>query len=158
MTMSTSIPIDLPTPNYVTQSTYEAWLGMIQTARSSIDIACYYMTLTDGLEFPQGQGGYQGMDIYKALISAAKDRGVAVRIVQQQPSSRMPAYDTGNLTALGLAEVRSIDFARVNGYGNLGGILHTKLMVVDGAHAYIGSANMGMFILFHGLTNRFFMI
>jgi len=54
----------------------------------------------------------------------------------------MPAYDTGNLTAIGAAEVRSIDFANVDGYGKLGGILHTKLMVVDGKDAYVGSANM----------------
>jgi len=103
------------------------------------------MTLTDGMTAPPGQAGYMGMSIYKGLIDAAKKRGVKIRIVQQKPDARMPAYDTGNLTALGVAEVRSIDFAAVNGYNGMGGILHTKLMVVDGKHAYIGSANMGAF-------------
>lgn len=141
--MATSIPIDLPTPAYATLSTYQAWLSAISNAQKSIDIGCYYMTLTDGMGFPSGQGGAQGMLVYKALVNAALERGVKIRIVQQLPSARMPAYDTANLTAIGAAEVRSIDFANVDGYGKLGGILHTKLMVVDGKDAYVGSANMG---------------
>lgn len=129
--------------------TYRAWLSHIEEATTSIDIACFYMTLTDGMDAPAGQGGYMGMDVYKAIIDAAKNRGVKVRIVQQLPTARMPAYDTGNLTAMGLAEVRSIDFAAVNGFNNeMGGILHTKLMIIDGLHAYVGSANMGMFLSF----------
>ena len=35
------------------------------------------------------------------------------------------------------AEVRVVDVGRL-----AGGVLHTKLWVVDGAHLYIGSANM----------------
>lgn len=119
----------------------------MKNAQHSIDIACFYMTLTDGIDAPAGQGGYMGMNIYKGIIDAAKNRGVQVRIVQQLPTPRMPAYDTGNLTAMGLAEVRTIDFAAVNGYHGMGGILHTKLMIVDGLHTYIGSANMGTFLL-----------
>jgi len=36
------------------------------------------------------------------------------------------------------AEVRSIDFAELL----KSGVLHTKLWIVDGIHAYVGSANM----------------
>ena len=39
---------------------------------------------------------------------------------------------------LGLAEVRIVDFTR---FFN-GGVLHTKLWVVDQKHFYVGSANM----------------
>lgn len=141
-----SIPVDGPQPTYNWKSTYTAWLEAIQSAVSTIDIACYYMTLTDGVAFPAGQGGYMGMSVYKALINAAQTRGVKIRIVQQTPSPRMPAFDTGNLTSMGVAEVRSIDFAKVNGFSNLPGsrgILHTKFLVVDSKHAYIGSANLG---------------
>ena len=36
------------------------------------------------------------------------------------------------------AEVRSIDFTELL----KSGVLHTKLWIVDGVHAYVGSANM----------------
>ena len=41
------------------------------------------------------------------------------------------------LTRVG-AEVRSVDFTELL----KSGVLHTKLWIVDGIHAYVGSANM----------------
>lgn len=145
-----SVPADIIQPGYPFKDTFHAWLEMINSAQHTVDIACYYMTLLDGLDFPREQGGAAGVEIYKALLAAAQSRGVAIRIVQQLPTARMPAYDTGNLSALGVAKVRSIDFAKVNGLANLPGsrgILHTKFIVVDSKHAYIGSANLGTFAL-----------
>jgi phospholipase D3/4 len=42
------------------------------------------------------------------------------------------------LAEKGLAEVRSIDFLRLFGSG----VLHTKFMIIDEKHVYVGSANM----------------
>jgi phosphatidylserine/phosphatidylglycerophosphate/cardiolipin synthase-like enzyme len=136
-----SIPADMPEMPFQWTSTYSSWLQIINSATSSIDIACYYMTLTDGSVAPPGQGGYMGSSIFQSLVAAAHNRGVRIRIVQQLPDARMPAYDTGNLTAMGLATVRSIDFSTI--MGGIGGILHTKMMIVDGKHGYVGSANLG---------------
>lgn len=141
-----SFPVDGMQPPYNLQSTFAAWYDAIESAVSTIDIACYYMTLTDGTDYPAPLGGYMGLSIYKQLVNAARERGVKIRIVQQTPTPRMPAYDTGNLTTLAAATVRSIDFAKVNGFSNLPGsrgILHTKFIIVDKKHAYVGSANMG---------------
>jgi len=56
------------------------------------------------------------------------------------------------------AEVRSINFAELL----KSGVLHTKLWIVDGIHAYVGSANMDyrsltqvMTILAYFLTSVF---
>jgi phospholipase D3/4 len=53
---------------------------------------------------------------------------VAIRIVQNQPSASNPDNDTAILAAMGVAEVRSINWSQLVGSG----ILHTKLMVIDG--------------------------
>lgn len=106
----------------------------------SIDIACYYMTLLEGSSFSPSLGGWMGQEIFGELVAAAR-RGVKIRIVQQLPSRTMPDDDVQNLTRNGYAHARSIDFKKV--MKDQGGILHTKMLIVDNVSAYIGSANMG---------------
>ena len=65
-------------------------------------------------------------------------RGVKIRIVQSVPSAEFPDFDTQQLSMMGAAEVRNINFTAFEGSG----ILHTKLMIVDQQHFYVGSANM----------------
>ena len=55
----------------------------------------------------------------------------------------MPDLDTEQLAKEGTAEVRSINFAKLGQISD--GIFHNKMMVVDNAHVYIGSANAGDF-------------
>ena len=54
------------------------------------------------------------------------------------PSASQPDVDTRMLQQLGAAEVRNLDFKKLVGAG----ILHTKLIVVDQRHFFVGSANM----------------
>lgn len=68
----------------------------------------------------------------------AGERGVRIQIVQNQPSKAFPQKDSAELAERGLAEVRSIDFPRLFGSG----VLHTKFIIVDEKHIYVGSANM----------------
>jgi len=134
ISIAESIPLYL---NFTTElSTHQAWLNLINNAVDSIDMGIFYMTLTDGSSLPSEYGGSMGMDIFKALIEA-HSRGVKIRIVQNQPSASMPANDTSTLANMGVAEVRSINWAKLVG----GGILHTKVIVVDQQNVYLGSAN-----------------
>ncbi|KAF2069645.1 hypothetical protein CYY_009039 [Polysphondylium violaceum] len=134
ISIAESIPLFL---NFSTPlSTHQAWLNLINNAVESIDMGIFYMTLTDGSSLPSEYGGQLGMDIFKALIEA-HSRGVKIRIVQNQPSASMPANDTNALANMGAAEVRSINWAKLVG----GGILHTKVIVVDQMNVYLGSAN-----------------
>lgn len=72
------------------------------------------------------------------MKEAGLQRGIKVRIAQDLPSASQPDDDTRILQELGVAEVRSLDFKKLVGAG----ILHTKLMVVDQRHFFVGSANM----------------
>jgi phospholipase D3/4 len=80
-----------------------------------------------------------GQDVFDAL-SAAAGRGVAVRIVQTQPSDSFPDDDSAALAKLHPSTVilRSINMTAVLG----GGIIHTKFLIVDGSSIFVGSANM----------------
>lgn len=72
-----SIPLNttLSTP----VNTYHVWTEMLDSATTNIDIACMYMDLSDGKNYPNA-GGMQGYNIFQSIINA-KSRGVTVRIV-----------------------------------------------------------------------------
>ncbi|EFO28062.2 phospholipase D [Loa loa] len=115
-------------------STTEIWKRLISSAEKSIDIASFYWSL-----LPENTGSYRGpstqdgIDIYNALIGAAK-KGIKLRIVQNAQNNN----ETRTLKNEGLAEVRSLNFS--NWFA--GGVLHTKFWVVDAKHFYLGSANL----------------
>ncbi|GAM29230.1 hypothetical protein SAMD00019534_124060 [Acytostelium subglobosum LB1] len=134
MYIAESIPLFVNLTTNV--STYDAWMSLINNAQETIDLGLFYMTLTDGASYPSEYGGYMGTNFYKALITAA-NRGVKIRIVQNEPSASMPANDTEALAAMGAAQVRTINWEALVGAG----ILHTKMIVVDRINAYVGSAN-----------------
>ncbi len=71
-------------------------------------------------------------------LSKLKSRGVTLRIVQNPPSEEYPSLDSKALQDMDVATVRNLNVTKLVG----GGILHTKLWVVDSKHFYIGSANM----------------
>jgi hypothetical protein len=50
-----SIPTDISIEP-VEQITYDSWMRIIGRARQSIDIACFYMSLTDGSQYPPEDG------------------------------------------------------------------------------------------------------
>ena len=80
----------------------------------------------------------QGELVFKKIKEAGLERGIRIRVAQNQPSKSAPDEDTRVLDSLGAALVRNVDFNRLIGTG----ILHTKLWVVDGKHFFVGSANM----------------
>ena len=80
----------------------------------------------------------QGELVFKKIKEAGLERGIRIRVAQNQPSKSAPDEDTRVLDSLGAAIVRNVDFNRLIGTG----ILHTKLWVVDGKHFFVGSANM----------------
>eukprot|EP01122_Echinamoeba_exundans_P017931 TRINITY_DN987_c0_g1_i1.p1 TRINITY_DN987_c0_g1~~TRINITY_DN987_c0_g1_i1.p1 ORF type:complete len:441 (-),score=105.62 TRINITY_DN987_c0_g1_i1:14-1336(-) len=131
-----SVPIgtNIPIPE---ETTYDSWLKLINSAQSTIEIAAFYITLTDGSQWPPEDGGYMGQNIFNGLVDAALKRNVSIRIVQQQPSPSMPDTDAQTLVRMGVATVRSINWVSLIGSG----ILHTKFMIVDGKSFYVGSSN-----------------
>ncbi|KAJ8930749.1 hypothetical protein NQ314_016421 [Rhamnusium bicolor] len=118
-------------------STFETWLDLINSAHESIDIASLYWTLRQSEVYPD-PSSIQGETIFQALLRAGLDRGIKIRIAQNSPSQNYPNIDTELLVKRKAAEVRSLNFAKLLG----GGVLHTKLWIIDRKHIYVGSANM----------------
>ena len=75
--------------------------------------------------------------MYNAIV-AASQRGVRIRVVQATPNNEYPDIDSATLAEMKAIELRNLSMVDLVG----GGILHTKLWVVDSQHFYVGSANM----------------
>lgn len=120
-------------------STYEVWMNLITNAHVSIDIASFYWTLRNSEpHIPKNPSSQHGENIFQALLKAGTERRIKIRIAQNAPTQENPNIDTEIFIKRKAAEVRSLNFAQLLG----GGVLHTKLWIIDGQHAYIGSANM----------------
>ncbi|XP_014670269.1 PREDICTED: phospholipase D3-like isoform X2 [Priapulus caudatus] len=120
-------------------SVFEGWMTLLDLAEESIDIASSYWTLR-GSDVPQVKdpSSWQGEKIFEKLVRAGKERGIKIRIAQDQPSEYQPDIDTQELHDMGVAQVRSLNFNKLIGAG----ILHTKMWLVDNKHFYIGSGNL----------------
>ncbi|XP_035795467.1 5'-3' exonuclease PLD3-like [Anopheles albimanus] len=134
-----SIPEGLvyPPDSPAFRSTYDAWSELLSLATATVDIGSFYWTLK-GADVFNHSSAREGEDIFRQLLKAGTTRQLQVRIAQSTPTSASPNLDTEILARQGAATVRSVDFQRLLG----GGVLHTKLWIVDDAHFYVGSANM----------------
>ncbi|KAG0727375.1 Phospholipase D3 [Chionoecetes opilio] len=120
-------------------TTHSAWLNLLTSAQHSVDIAAFYWTLLNSdvsnHSFPSAK---LGEEVFEKLKETGLREGVAMRIAQNAPSHISPQKNSAVLAALGAAKVRSLDFKRLMS----GGVLHTKMWLVDQRHVYLGSANM----------------
>ncbi|XP_017783984.1 PREDICTED: phospholipase D3 isoform X2 [Nicrophorus vespilloides] len=134
-----SIPDGLVYPDGSTPhlSTYDAWMYLINEAKETIEIGSFYWSLRLDEIYPDPTSK-KGDDVFKALLKAGTQRDIKVKIAQSAPSKNQPNTDTEYLMLRKAAEVRSLNFEQLMG----GGVLHSKLWVVDRRHFYVGSANM----------------
>jgi hypothetical protein len=93
-----------------TMFTHDAWIDLMNNAKAEVDIALFYMTLTDGASLvpcstsvpaparndsaelrvcagPPEAGGQLGTDAYNAIIAAAQ-RGIKIRIAAVRRGGR----------------------------------------------------------------------
>lgn len=118
-------------------STYEAWNDLIGLAKSSIEIGSFYWTLLRE-DVYNHSSAWQGEDIFKLLLETGLAGDVSIKIAQSAPTAANPCLDTEVLHNRKAADVRSVDFPRLFG----GGVLHSKVWIIDRKHFYVGSANM----------------
>jgi len=126
----TTIPVET-TLNYAgTGKASQTWVEMINTAKSSIDMAQFYLS----------SKGNEPLEPVIAAILDAANRGVKVRFLVGTPVNKSMAERTGAVKK------------RFNGHANIavttfdwkqliGGILHAKYFIVDNREVYIGSQN-----------------
>ncbi|CAK6957850.1 '-3' exonuclease PLD3 [Scomber scombrus] len=115
-------------------SIYQAWLNLMSEARSSIDIASFYWTLTNKDTGTHHPTAYQGETVLKELAKLSGQ--LSVRIAVNTPPESQPQGDLRLLNDSG-ADIRTVNMRQLTT-----GVLHTKFWVVDKKHIYIGSANM----------------
>ncbi|XP_067006236.2 5'-3' exonuclease PLD3 [Anabrus simplex] len=118
-------------------STVDTWLNLINMAEFSIEIASFYWTLQQGEVYPD-PSSKQGGKVFQSILDAGTKRNISIFIAQNSPSESNPNIDTKYLAKQGAAQVRSVNFTKIMG----GGVLHTKLWIIDRTHLYVGSANM----------------
>lgn len=118
-------------------STFDAWQMLIAQATKTITIGSFYWSLKSD-EVYNHSSSWQGDKIFQQLLSAGIDRKIDVKIAQSAPTQVSPNIDTEILVKRKAAKVRSVNFPKLLG----GGVLHTKLWIIDNTHFYLGSANM----------------
>ncbi|XP_068596200.1 5'-3' exonuclease PLD3 [Brachionichthys hirsutus] len=115
------------------RSIADGWLRLLDRANSSVRIAAFYFALYDRGTTRSDSSDSQGRRVFERLKRLESD-GVELQIAVNGPQISAP--DTTELAAAG-AEVREVKLKALTG-----GIVHTKLWVVDQQHMYLGSANM----------------
>lgn len=115
-------------------SIYQAWMTLMGEARSSVDIASFYWTLTNKDTGTHEPSANQGETVLKTLSELSGK--LSVRIAVNTPQESQPKEDLKWLDESG-ADIRTVNMRELTS-----GVLHTKFWVVDKKHIYIGSANM----------------
>ncbi|XP_054890183.1 uncharacterized protein pld7 isoform X2 [Poeciliopsis prolifica] len=129
-----SIPVGLyPSSLSPGPSIADSWLRLLNEAKSSVNIAAFYFTLRDSDVQSANPSDFQGRKVFEQL-KKLESRGVKLQIAVNAPQTS--TQDTAELSAAG-AQVREVNLSAVTG-----GIVHTKLWIVDQKHFYLGSANM----------------
>lgn len=115
-------------------SIFQSWLSLMAEARSSLNIASFYWTLTNQDTGTHEPTAYQGETILTKLAELSGT--LSVRIAVNTPQDSQPQRDLTLLNHSG-ADIRTVNMRQLTS-----GVLHTKFWVVDKKHVYIGSANM----------------
>ncbi|KAG8448764.1 hypothetical protein GDO86_015720 [Hymenochirus boettgeri] len=119
----------------INPSIFQSWLNLLTNAKSSVDIASFYWTMTNNDTKTHVSSAGQGELILQELLKL-KQRGVSLRVAVNPPNSPQQQSDISALKSSG-ADVRVVNMPILTG-----GVLHTKFWVIDDKHFYIGSANM----------------
>lgn len=115
-------------------SIFQSWMNLMNEARSSVDIASFYWTLTNKDTHTHEPTANQGEAVLKRLAELSGN--LSVRIAVNTPQEKQPRHDLRLLNDSG-AHIRTVNMKELTT-----GVLHTKFWVVDKQHIYIGSANM----------------
>ncbi|CAI9730715.1 5' [Octopus vulgaris] len=118
-------------------STYDGLLSLIEEAKDTIEIASFHWTL-DAQDVHQLPSELEDTNLFQHLLSAGKNRNVEIKLLENKPNSEMQSPDTEILIEDAHASVRHIDMKKLLG----GGIMHTKIWIIDRRHFYIGSSNL----------------
>jgi phosphatidylserine/phosphatidylglycerophosphate/cardiolipin synthase-like enzyme len=107
----------------------EVWPGLINSAKSTIDIAEFYIAVTTAPD--------NALEPTLDALRRAGKRGVKIRFLLEKKMEQASQDGMNRLRDIKNLELRVIDFSKVKHDG----IVHAKYMVADDTEAYIGSQN-----------------
>lgn len=129
-----SIPLETTLDNADIRNTQDVWLGMIRSAKKTLDFGEFYISHQEGESLTP---------VLDAVVLAA-DRGVKVRFIVDGNM-----YKTYPGTADKLNEHRNIDVRIYDLSQITGGVLHAKYFIVDDKEIFLGSQNFDWRALDH---------
>lgn len=129
-----SVPVETDFTQSKIKRTLNAWMEMLNSARSTIDIETFYFSHKEGESLT---------GILNSLINAA-ERGVRVRIIIDRKFYLENEQGVDYLSGIQNIEIRKIDFTQL-----AGGVMHAKYFVVDSSDVFLGSQNMDWRALTH---------
>jgi phosphatidylserine/phosphatidylglycerophosphate/cardiolipin synthase-like enzyme len=120
-----SVPAETPLDHPGIRNTSEVWLEMIRSAQQSLRFAMFYASNREG----------SALDRVVRAIEEAVERRVKVQFLTEESFYRTYPETLDRLARAGV-EVR-----RLNTKETMGGVMHAKYFIVDGAEVFIGSQN-----------------
>ncbi|MHC4390970.1 MAG: phospholipase D-like domain-containing protein [Planctomycetota bacterium] len=129
-----SVPVETSLDSPKIRETHVVWREMIAAAKSTISIETFYVS-GPGAEGSLGRGKSRLRTVIGEL-RAALGRGVKLRLITDARFERFYPSLPRTLDKREGAETRRLDVS-----GVWGGVVHTKLMVVDDAEFFVGSQN-----------------
>lgn len=127
-------PVETTLENADLPDAHEVWLDMIAASTERIDLAHFYAS-----NHPQSR-----LETVIVALEDAAERGVDVRFLAEEKF-----YDTYPETLDRLSRRPGIEVRRYDVGQVMGGVLHAKVMLVDGSEAFVGSQNFDWRALTH---------
>ncbi len=108
--------------------TTPTWVGMVDQAKTSIDLSQMYLSNTPDRTGP--------LELVIQALERAALRGVKIRLILSKQMSGNDPVSLERFQKMKGAEVRILDLGAING-----GIQHAKYWVIDGDVSFVGSQN-----------------
>ncbi|TMS36497.1 hypothetical protein L596_003647 [Steinernema carpocapsae] len=136
-----SIPQNLTFDGFIPLSTYKAWDEIINSAQKDLLIAAYKSSLRGKHVFGEASQKYSvlGESIYESILKGGLERNVNIRMIENYPPKDKGDNEDGlSLQNQGAVNRRYLNFQKLFGAGTM----HSKFIVSDNKHVYLGSANL----------------
>ncbi|PAV61389.1 hypothetical protein WR25_05132 isoform A [Diploscapter pachys] len=137
-----SIPQNISFPNStLPMSTFSAWKQLIEMSTKELDIAAYKSSLQgkhvlgDMGQMYSAEGDY----LYNLLLETGRKENIKIRMIENYPpKDKGDNADGIILQNFGSVYRRSVDIEKILGRGKM----HSKFILSDNEHFYLGSANL----------------
>lgn len=127
ISLGESRPLETPLGNKGIADVSAVWIGMIRSARRSLDLEHFYFSHRRG----------EALQPVLDEIGRAAIRGVHVRLLLDANMSRTYPQPADSFATIPNVELRRVDYKKL-----AGGVQHAKFMIVDGREGWLGSQNL----------------